>query len=165
MITGINQIDNMYLRVAKILTFAGGQPLTNATGFFFLHDDFLYLITSRHVVADGVNPYRPDRLEVSLHCDPMDPQKRANISVALYVNGVPQWYQHQHLGAAVDLVAVPINDPNVLKNHLLVTFCCADIMDSDEEMPLGQGVLILGYPLGFHDTLNNLPIVRRRNDC
>lgn len=27
-------------------------------------------------------------------------------------------------------------------------------------MPLGQAVLILGFPLGFHDTLHNLPIVR-----
>lgn len=36
-------IDEMFLRVAKVLTFAGGQPLTNATGFFHQHDDFLYL--------------------------------------------------------------------------------------------------------------------------
>jgi len=27
-------------------------------------------------------------------------------------------------------------------------------------MPVGQNVLILGFPLGFHDTVHNLPIVR-----
>ena len=63
--------------------------------------------------------------------------------------------------AGVDLVAVPINDPHVLSNHFLVTFSSQDILDTDEEVPVGQDVLILGYPLGFHDTLNNLPIVRR----
>ena len=161
MITRVKQIDNLYLRVAKIVTFSAGQALTNATGFFYLHNDFLYLITARHVVSNGMAMPRPDRLEVSLHTDALDPQKRANLSIPLYRHGVPQWYQHSHLGAGVDLVAVPINDPDVLSNHFLVTFSCDDILDSDEEVPLGQDVLILGYPLGFHDTLNNLPIVRR----
>jgi hypothetical protein len=109
---------------------------------------------------NGAAQHCPDRLEVSLHCDATDPKKRANLSISLYVDGVPQWYQHPQLGAGVDLVAVPINDPHVLKNHVLVTFCSDDILDIDEEIPLGQDVLILGYPLGFHDTLHNLPIVR-----
>lgn len=47
-------IDDMYFRVVKVHTFAGSQSLTNATGFFFLHDCFIYLITSRHVV---ITPY------------------------------------------------------------------------------------------------------------
>ena len=42
-------LDKMYLRVAKVLTFAGGQPLTNATGFFYMHDEFLYLITNEEL--------------------------------------------------------------------------------------------------------------------
>ncbi len=42
----------MFLRVAKTQTFANGQPLTNSTGFFYLHDDFLYLVTARHVVIN-----------------------------------------------------------------------------------------------------------------
>ena len=39
----MSTIDKMFLRVAKTQTFANGQPLTNSTGFFYLHDDFLYL--------------------------------------------------------------------------------------------------------------------------
>lgn len=161
MITRVKQIDSLYLRVAKIVTFSAGQALTNATGFFYLHNDFLYLITAKHVVSNGVGMPHPDKLEVSLHTDSLDPQKRANLSIPLYRHGVAQWHQHSHLGAGVDLVAVPINDPDVLGNHFLVTFTANDILDADEELPLGQDVLILGYPLGFHDTLNNLPIVRR----
>ena len=37
---------------------------------------------------------------------------------------------------------------------------CDDILYGNEALPLGQNVLILGFPLGFHDALNNLPIVR-----
>jgi hypothetical protein len=153
-------IDNMYLRVAKILTFAGGQPLTNATGFFYLHDDFLYLVTARHVVINEAAQHRPDRVQVSLHSDAANLQHRADLSFPLYVDGVPQWYQHPKHGGGLDVVAVAINDPHALSGHFVDTFCRDDILNMDEGMPLGQDVLILGFPLGFHDTLHNLPIVR-----
>jgi hypothetical protein len=157
----VNTIDKMYLRVAKIQTFAGGQPLTNATGFFYLHDAFLYLVTARHVVINEAAHHRPDRMQLSLHSDAADLQKRADLSIPLYADGVPQWYQHPHYGAGADVVAVSINNPHVLSSHFVVTFSCNDILNRDEGIPLGQDALILGFPLGFHDTLHNLPIVRR----
>ena len=152
-------IDKMYLRVAKVLTFAGGQPLTNATGFFYQHDDFLYLITSRHVVINEAACHRPDRLQVSLHSNPGDIQQRHELSVPLYARGVPQWYAHPNCRSA-DVVAIAVNDPHVLRDLYVVAFCHDDIVRKCEAMPLGQGVLILGFPLGFHDALHNLPIVR-----
>lgn len=152
-------LDKMYLRVAKILTFAGGQPLTNATGFFYLHDDFLYLVTSRHVVFSEAVQHRPDRLQVSLHSNATNLQERNELSVPLYLDGVPQWYQHLNHSAA-DVVAVSVNDPHVLSDLCVATFGHDDVMGQGEAVPLGQDVLILGFPLGFHDTLHNLPIVR-----
>jgi Trypsin-like peptidase domain len=157
--TSSNAIDKMYLRLAKIQTFVGGQQLTNATGFFYLHDEFLYLVTSRHVVINETATHRPDRLQVSLHSDAANLQQRAELSIPLYLGGVPQWYQHPKYG--VDVVAVAINDPCVLSSHFVHSFCCEDILNKDYALPLGRDVLILGFPLGFHDTLHNLPIVRR----
>lgn len=155
-------IDNMFLRVAKILTFASGRALTNATGFFYLQDEFLYLVTSRHVVIDEKNQHRPDQLQVSLHNDAADLTQRYELSIPLYVDGVPQWYQRQdpQTGYIADVVAVAINDPGVLSGHAVSTFFRGDILLPDQLLPLGQDVLILGFPLGFHDTVNNLPIVR-----
>ena len=60
---GANGIDNTFLRVAKIQSFANGQPLTNATGFFYLRDCFLCLVTCRHVVINEATDRRPDRLQ------------------------------------------------------------------------------------------------------
>ena len=153
-------IDPMYLRVAKVRTFAGDQPLTNATGFFFLQVGFLYLITARHVVCDDAAGHHPDRLEVSLHSDISDLRQRYDLSIPLFVQGVAQWFQHPDYGGA-DVAAVAINDPHVLSSHSVFAFRSEEIRTSDEFMPLGQDVLILGFPLGFHDALHNLPIVRR----
>jgi hypothetical protein len=157
--SAMNAIDTTYLRVAKVQTFAGPQPLTNATGFFFLHDDFLYLVTARHVVIQEAEEHRPSRLQLSLHSDPTDLQRRSDLSIPLYVDGVPQWFQHPRYEKEVDLVAVAINDPRVLSNAVLA-FSQEDTWNMDNVMPLGQDVLILGFPLGFHDTLHNLPLVR-----
>jgi hypothetical protein len=153
-------IDKMFLRVAKVWTFAGPQRLTNATGFFYLHDRFLYLITARHVVINEAAQHRPDRLQVSLHSNPMDLRERDDLSIPLYADSVPQWWQHPQFGGSVDVVAVSINDPQVLSSHFIATFCADDIVRVQEHVPLGQGVLIVGFPLGFHDTLHNLPVVR-----
>lgn len=153
-------IDNMYLRVAKVRTFVGPQPLTNATGFFFLHEGFLYLITARHVVIHEENRHHPDRVALSLHTDSADLEQRSELAIPLEVDGVPQWFEHPRAGSGVDVVAVPINDPHVLSTHAVVAFREEDIGNRDTVMPLGQDVLILGFPLGFHDTLHNLPLVR-----
>jgi hypothetical protein len=158
-VTRPDDLDKMYFRVAKVHTFAGVQLLTNATGFFFAHDDFLYLITSRHVVTNPAADHFPDCLYVEMHSNSTDLQETGGLSIPLYVNGVPQWYQHPKC-ADVDLVAVAVNDPHVLSSHIVVPFRSKDILDRNTILPLGQDVLILGFPLGFYDTTHNLPIVR-----
>ena len=69
MTVSVGTIDNTLLRVAKVRTFSKGTPTTNATGFFYLQDEYLYLITARHVVHDESMGHHPDHLHVSLHCD------------------------------------------------------------------------------------------------
>jgi hypothetical protein len=87
-------------------------------------------------------------------------QQRAELLIPLYADGLPQWFQHPQHCNRTDVVAVAVNNPHVLAGNSVATFCGDDILDSDTVMRLGQDVLILGFPLGFHDTLHNLPIVR-----
>ena len=151
-------IDEMLLRVAKVQTFTDGRALTNATGFFYLHIDFLYLVTARHVVINEACDHRPDRLQLSLHSGGEDRQERDAISIPFYVCGVPQWYQHPRCSA--DVIAVAINDPHVLSRFYIDTFCGNGILKREQALRLGQDVLLVGFPLGFHDRRHNLPIVR-----
>ena len=122
-------IDTMLIRVAKILTFIEGRPLTNATGFFYLHQEFLYLITARHVVINEAADHRPDFLQVSLHSDADDLQIRAELPIPLYLDGVPQWWEHPQHGRHVDVVAVAVNDSRVLSRNFVRTFNAADLVD------------------------------------
>jgi S1-C subfamily serine protease len=151
----------MLLRVAKVQTFMRGKRATNATGFFYLHEDFLYLVTARHVVCDEASQHYPEHLGISLHSSADDIRLSDDLLIPLHVNGVRQWHEFRSIDGPADVVAVMINDPDVLRTRFVVAFRSVDILGRGEPMPLGQDALILGFPLGFSDTLHNLPIVRR----
>jgi hypothetical protein len=154
-------VDRLLIRVGKVSTYFGGNPMTNATGFFFLHDSFLYFVTARHVVINEPLGHFPDSLGVSLHTSEHDLSQRTELMIALYADGLPQWRQHPRFMGSMDFVAVAVNDPQVLASCFVDTFCSDDLVGPDQQIPLGQDVLIVGFPLGFHDTYNNLPIIRK----
>ena len=70
-------IEPILLAAARVSTFLGEQPLTNASGFFFKRGEHLFLVTSRHVVSDPPAQHFPDRLEIELHMDADDMAKSA----------------------------------------------------------------------------------------
>ncbi|MEM8737945.1 MAG: serine protease [Planctomycetota bacterium] len=155
-------IDSRLVRVAKVLTFNHGRQIGNATAFFFLRDGFLYLITNRHVVCDTVNQLFPDRLQVRVHDNPEDLTSHGELWLdVLDDRGRPRWREHPALGAAADVVAIPINDPMVIANWHVDTFGPEHLLDERAGLPLGQEVIVIGFPLGFEDTLHRLPLIRR----
>jgi hypothetical protein len=154
-------IESMYLRVVKVFTFFGRKSMTNASGFFYLHNSYLYLITARHVVINESQKHYPDSLHCSMHSNSDDLTQRAELQIPLYQSGIPQWRQHPRYLGNMDMVAVAVNNPQVLANHFMDTFGSKDLVSPEQKIPLGQDVLIVGFPLGFHDTYHNLPVVRR----
>src|SRR5690606_6590848 len=62
-------IEALLLTTVPVGTYAGEQPLTNASGFFFERDGRLFLVTSRHVLHDEATAHRPDRVVIDLHTD------------------------------------------------------------------------------------------------
>lgn len=151
----------LFVRVVRVETWCGEKHLTNASGFFYLHEGFMYLITNRHVVRDDASGHTPDSIHFRLHTNADDLTLNEIIKVPLYLNGTPQWKEHPVHGAAVDVVAVSINDPTMLSCHYMDSFESADIVNEHQSLIPGQPVLIVGFPLGFNDTYHNLPIVRQ----
>lgn len=47
--------ESILLTAARVSTFDGDKLLTGASGFFFLRDERLFFVTSRHVVVDVLN--------------------------------------------------------------------------------------------------------------
>lgn len=155
------QTEELFIRAARIETWKKDVQCTNATGFFYLDAGFLYLITNRHVVIDEASGHFPDSIRILLHTDSEDLTANETLTLPLYRDEIPQWREHPQHGALVDVVAVIIADPTMLSTHYLDAFKPTDVLTEQQTLPAGQSVLIVGFPLGFNDTVHNLPIIRQ----
>jgi hypothetical protein len=154
-------IDPLLLSASRITTFNGNLLLTNASGFFFERGDRLYLVTSRHVFVDAPHDHHPDRIQLEIHSNRGDLAQSVALSVPLFRDGLSLWTQGQDAGGDVDVATIEIDRSVLPEGALLHAFTPGHLQTDPSAVPAGQPVVILGFPLGFHDTLHHLPVVRQ----
>jgi S1-C subfamily serine protease len=154
-------IEPLLLTTARVSTFDGYRPLTGASGFFFEHDSRLFLVTSRHVVIDAPSKHFPDRIEVELHTDAKNLTRSTGLSVPLYLEGKSVWRQGTDVGGEIDVAAIELDRAALPSSVVLQCFTPAHLQRSLQEVEVGTSLLIVGFPLGFHDALHHLPVVRQ----
>ena len=154
-------IESLLLAVTRVTTRLGDADLTGATGFFFERDGRLFLVTARHVVLDEASGHRPDRLLIELHVDPEDVARTADFAIPLYRQGRPDWRQTADAGDDVDVVALEIDRAALPDTLAIRPFNAAHLLQHLDEIEVGTPVLIVGFPLGFHDALHRLPVARQ----
>lgn len=153
-------VDPLFLAAPKVSTFLGTYALTNASGFFFERDGRLFLVTSRHVVIDEASKHLPDRIEIELHTDAADLTKSTGFSMLLYANGKSAWRQGRDAGGEIDVAVLEVNRDKLPKNAIVRAFTPAHLQASFSAVPVDAPLLVVGFPLGFHDTVHHLPVVR-----
>lgn len=153
--------DSLLLTAARLCTFQGARLLTNASSFFFARDKRLFLITSRHVVNDPGSEHHPDRIEIELHIDPDNLAKSTGFSIPLYRNRKSIWRQGRDAGSEIDVAVIEIERSALPAETVLHAFTPAHLPAATDEVEIGDSLLIVGFPLGFHDTLHHMPVVRQ----
>ena len=154
-------IEPLLLTATQISTFDGDRLLTKASGFFFARDERLFLVTSRHVVLDPASRHHPNRIEIELHLDAVNLTRSTNWSVLLYQNGKSVWRHGRDSAGDIDVAVIEINRAALPPSVQLRAFTPEHLPAAFDEIEVGTPVLILGFPLGFHDTLHHLPVVRQ----
>ncbi len=153
-------VETLLLAATRVNTFQGSRPLTNASGFFFERDGRLWLVSSRHVFLDEPTGHRPDRVEIELHSDPADMGQSVAFSIPLYRAGAPLWRQGLDAGGEIDVAIIELERAALPATLLYRSFTPAHLVASFAEVDVGAPLLIVGFPLGFHDTLHHLPVTR-----
>jgi len=153
-------IESILLTAARVFTFEQTRLLTNASGFFFERDARLFLVTSRHVMIDEPSKHFPDRIEIELHIDPNNTARSTGFSIPLYRNGKSIWRQGLDNAGEIDVAVVEIERPALPETTVYRAFTPAHLRDPLEQVPVGTSLLVVGFPLGFHDTLHHMPVVR-----
>ncbi len=154
-------IDSLLLTAARICTFEQTRLLTNASGFFFERDERLFLVTSRHVVIDEKSHHLPDRLEIELHTDPENIAKSTGFSIPLYHDGKAVWRQGLDSAGEIDVAAIEIDRSALPEPTVYRAFDPIHLLSANEHIEIGASLLVVGFPLGFHDTLHHMPVVRQ----
>jgi S1-C subfamily serine protease len=154
-------IESLLLTTARISTFFGSQALTVASGFFFQRDETLYLITNRHVLVDQPTGHLPDRIEIEVHTDPDNLTQSTALSVLLYRDGQAIWHQGTDTAGEIDVAAIALDRQALPAAEVLRAFTPAHLQPRLQEVKVGTPLLVVGFPLGFHDTLHHLPVVRQ----
>jgi S1-C subfamily serine protease len=148
------------LTTTRVSTFLGPCSLSGASGFFFRRDGRLFLVTSRHVLADETSSHFPDRIEVEVHTDALNLTRYAAVSIPLYREGLSQWRQATDSGGEVDVAAIEIDLGSLPDASILHAFGPEHLQPSGDLAEVGDALVIVGFPLGFHDTVHHLPVVR-----
>jgi S1-C subfamily serine protease len=154
-------IDPLLLSAVCIHTFAGQTSLTNASGFFFERDERLFLVTSRHVLRDEPSGHTPDRIEIELHIDENNVAASTGFSIPLFSGLDRQWKEGSDHGGAVDVAVIEIDRKALPPHASYRAFSSAHLPLAEENVELGSALLVVGFPLGFHDTLHHLPVARQ----
>lgn len=153
-------VDTLLLAVPRVSTFLGTQPLTGASGFFFEREDRLYLVTSRHVLIDEPSKHYPDRIEIEVHTDEHDLSRSSVFSLPLYEASKAVWHQAEDSGGEIDVAAIRI-EREMLKGFTPRAFTPDHLQKELNEVEIGTPLLVVGFPLGFHDSRYHLPVARQ----
>jgi len=154
-------IDSLLLSAARLGTFDGQRALTNASGFFFARGERLFVVTSRHVLVDEASGHFPDRIEIELHVDPANMAESVGFSIPLYGAGRSLWRQGTDTAGEIDVAAIEIERAALPTTTVYRAFTPAHLPGAGDWVEVGSSLLVVGFPLGFHDTLHHLPVVRQ----
>ena len=153
-------IEPLLLTSTCVMTFEQQRQLTNASGFFFERDERLFLVTSRHVLIDEASRHFPDRIEIELHVDPDNLAKSTGFSIPLYRDGKGIWRQGLDTAGEIDVALIEIERSALPDTMVYRAFTPRNLLDPAGQPEVGTTLLVVGFPLGFHDTLHHMPVAR-----
>ncbi len=153
-------LDHILLTAARVLTFDDVRPMTNASGFFFQRDARLFLVTSRHVMIDEPSDHFPSRIEIELHTDAVNLSQSIGFSIPLYRDGKSIWRQGLDSAGEIDVAVIELDRAALPETAIFHAFTPEHLYGADERIEVGSPLLVVGFPLGFHDTLHHMPVVR-----
>lgn len=153
-------LDELLLATTPVTTCRADQVLTRATGFFFRRGAQLFLVSNRHVFCDVASDHFPDRVDIGVHTDARDLTQHAVMGLPLYRGGLSQWREAADTGGLVDVAALEVPAERLPPGALVHAFDATHLHAQGEAVALGDALTVVGFPLGFHDTVHHLAVAR-----
>lgn len=143
-----------------LCTLAGATVLTHASGFFFRRGERLFLVSNRHVFTDAEARHHPDHVQIGVHTDRQDLSRYAVVTLPLQRQGQPQWRETTDSGGVVDIAVLEVPAATLPAGAVFQAFDESHLDARGELVSIGDTLTIVGFPLGFHDTVHHLAVAR-----
>lgn len=157
-------LEHSSLTTTPIQLFNGNTPISQGTGFFIAKNqgdlNILFLVTNYHVLTghapiDKQSP-KGTRIQFQFHTSTEDPKPVKNVSLDLFTSkGLPIWLTNDKEKEA-DLAIIPI--PSYHYENCAVYGINEEWAKSALKVRISSDVALIGYPYGYYDTTNSLPI-------
>ena len=158
------EVDHISLSTTPIFLSKGDKLVSQGTGFFYAHQDanlqILYLVTNFHVLT-GSSPSenKPPigaNIAFQFHLSEIEPGKIKTVRFPLFAkNGKPVWITSSSY-PEVDLAVIPL--VTSLYQDCKINCVSAEWAKGNLKVRPTTNVTLVGYPYGFYDKKNALPI-------
>ena len=81
--------------------------------------------------------------------------------IPLFRDGKSVWHAGADSAGAVDVAVVALDRSALPATLLLQAFTPDHLVTQFDDIEVGTSILIVGFPLGFQDTLHHLPVARQ----
>ena len=153
---GINEI---VLTVSIVFMVRGGHNIGSGSGFFYTSGDKLFLVTNQHVMCDDQKGLIPDKLRLRLHTDVSNTKSNDNYEINLYSEDKPLWKIHPQFADA-DVALIELDQIKIRQKFIIRAWSKESFLPKKYRLDPGEDVFVMGYPLRYYDTINNLPLFR-----
>jgi len=144
---------------AEASGFLYGEPVDHETEVA-KHQYNVYLVTNRHVIANHTSITM--RINAQKANDPVQ-----DLPIPLKnPDGTDAWFSHPD--PSIDISVIRLNGPYLRDHGLSTSFFPADQTIADKaklkeiEMSVGEGVFVLGFPMGLSGTAQRNYVIARR---
>lgn len=156
--------EHISLCTTPVELFNGDEVVSQGTGFYFMRNKdskkVLFLVTNYHVLTGSspgeCMPPIGDNITFQFHITKENPSVVKTVRMPLFMqNQKPIWFIHKDIPEA-DLAVVPIPASNYV--DCSVSCISSDWTGGELKIRPGSNVMLIGYPYGFYDKYNSLPI-------
>lgn len=153
-------VDPLYITTTLIVKLNNGESKGSATGFFFSDDqENLYLVTNKHVIYGERYYENPEpeinEIRLNLHTNPQNLSENEEVTISLFDRENKKWLEHSNRDSDVVLIPVSIDR----KRYVVMPINKSFIESSNIQVGF-EKIFVMGYPFGWYDTVNNLPVTR-----
>ncbi len=153
-------IDPIYISTVFIERFENQTPMGSATGFFYFKNNNLYLITNKHVIYGNKFFEKTTKAEINkfklfLHTNVSNLKDNQSLEIILIKDTKNLWLEHND--PKIDIVVIPIE---IDRTKYIIAPVDDSLLDIEKLVINFEKIFVMGYPYGWFDRENNLPITR-----